>query len=51
MVTSLQTILTCSKVVTAKAMAQVVQFMYTGEIDTQLCTLEELKQVSKEITF
>ena len=41
MTSSLQTILTCnSRVLSAKALAQVVQFVYTGDVDTALCAAQ-----------
>ena len=46
-VTSMQTVLTCTKIVPPRAMRQVVQFAYTGTIDPSLCDLGELKQAAE----
>ncbi|XP_034254975.1 rho-related BTB domain-containing protein 1 isoform X2 [Thrips palmi] len=37
---SLQTVITLSKLITPQAMNQVLQFMYTGTIDSQYCELQ-----------
>ncbi len=47
-VTSVQTILTCSKLISPAALRQALQFIYTGHIDQALCDLAELKQVREE---
>lgn len=44
-ITSLQTIFSCTKLVSAKAMAQLVQFIYIGRINLPLADIRELKQV------
>ncbi|XP_059083348.1 rho-related BTB domain-containing protein 1-like [Tigriopus californicus] len=50
-VTSLQTIFTCTKAVSCKAMAQVVKFIYTGEVEEKLCDLNELRQVAEHLNI
>eukprot|EP00095_Tigriopus_kingsejongensis_P009866 maker-scaffold757_size101632-snap-gene-0.20 protein:Tk09866 transcript:maker-scaffold757_size101632-snap-gene-0.20-mRNA-1 annotation:"hypothetical protein DAPPUDRAFT_225906" len=50
-VTSLQTILTCTRVIPAKAMAQAMKFIYTGEIDEALCDPTELRQVAEHLNI
>ena len=48
MTSSLQTILTCnSRVLSAKALAQVVQFVYTGDVDTALCATQDIKHAAE----
>ena len=48
MTSSLQTILTCnSRVLSAKALAQVVQFVYTGDVDTTLCASNDIKHAAE----
>ena len=48
MTSSLQTILTCnSRVLSAKALAQVVQFVYTGDVDTALCASQDIKHAAE----
>ena len=45
---SLQTILTCNaRVLPAKALAQVVQFAYTGDVDTALCAARDIKHAAE----
>ena len=45
---TLQTILTCnSRVLSAKALAQVVQFVYTGDVDTALCATQDIKHAAE----
>ena len=45
---TLQTILTCnSRVLSAKALAQVVQFVYTGDIDATLCASKDIKHAAE----
>ena len=43
--TSLQTVLTCTKLVSPKVMAQIVKFIYTGEIERHFTDFNDLKQV------
>ncbi|XP_034254976.1 rho-related BTB domain-containing protein 1 isoform X3 [Thrips palmi] len=44
---SLQTVITLSKLITPQAMNQVLQFMYTGTIDSQYCELQEIRQAAE----
>ena len=45
---SLQTILTCNaRVLPAKALAQVVQFAYTGDVDTALCAAGDIRHAAE----
>ena len=46
MVTSVQTVLTCSKLVSPQAMSQIIKYLYTGVIDTQIINMAAIKQVS-----
>lgn len=46
-VTTIQTILTCTKLITADAMRQTLQFMYTGTIESGVCILADLKQAAE----
>ena len=46
-ITSVQTVLTCSRLVSPQAMTQVVKFLYTGTIDTNIVNIGALKQVRK----
>lgn len=43
---SLQTVITLSKLITPQAMNQVLQFIYTGSIDSQYCELQVCSSVS-----
>lgn len=45
-VTSVQTVLTCSKLISPQAMSQVIRFLYTGRIDSQIINIGALKQVT-----
>ena len=47
-VTSVQTVLTCSKLISPQAMSQVIRFLYTGRIDSQIINMGALKQVSEQ---
>ena len=42
----MQTVLTCSKLISPQAMSQIIRFLYTGHIDTQIINMGALKQVS-----
>ena len=46
MITSVQTVLTCSKLISPQALNQVIQFVYGGQVDTKVCNLRDMKQVS-----
>jgi len=46
-VTSIQTVLTCSKLVSPQAMSQIIKFLYTGRIDTQIINMPALKQAAE----
>ena len=45
-VTSIQTVLTCSKLISPQALNQVIQFIYGGKLDTKFCNFRDVKQVS-----
>ena len=47
-VTSVQTVLTCSKLISPQAMSQVIRFLYTGRIDSQIINMGAIKQVREE---
>ena len=42
----MQTVLTCSKLISPQAMSQVIRFLYTGRIDSQIINIGALKQVT-----
>ncbi|KAK7792778.1 hypothetical protein R5R35_004888 [Gryllus longicercus] len=44
---SVQTVITLSKLVTPQAMQQCLQFLYTGSIDTRFCELQEIRQAAE----
>jgi len=44
---SVQTVLTCSKFISPQAMSQIVKFIYTGSIDTQIINMTALKQTAE----
>ena len=46
MITSVQTVLTCSKLISPQALNQVIQFVYGGQVDTKVCNLRDMRQVS-----
>jgi len=46
-VTSVQTVLTCSKLISPQAMSQVIRFLYTGRIDSQIINIGALKQAAE----
>ena len=41
----MQTVLTCSKLISPQAMSQVIRFLYTGRIDSQIINMGAIKQV------
>lgn len=45
--TSVQTVITLSKLVTAQAMQQCLQFLYTGTIDPKFTQLQEVRQAAE----
>ena len=45
----MQTVLTCSKLISPQAMSQVIKFLYTGRIDSQIINIGALKQVTTAI--
>ena len=47
-VTSMQTVLTCSKLISPQAMSQVIRFLYTGRIESQIINMGAIKQVREE---
>ncbi|XP_063239432.1 rho-related BTB domain-containing protein 2 isoform X2 [Bacillus rossius redtenbacheri] len=44
---SSQTVITLSKLVTPQAMQQCLQFLYTGNIDSRFCELQEVRQAAE----
>ena len=42
---SVQTFLTCSRLISPQALRQVLNFLYTGSIDTEILNTAALKQV------
>ena len=46
-VSSEQTVLTCTKLITPQAMTQVIQFLYKGSVDLRLCSAWDLKQAAE----
>ena len=44
----MQTVLTCSKLISPQAMSQVIRFLYTGRIDSQIINMGAIKQVREE---
>jgi len=46
-VTSVQTVLTCTKLIPPRAMRQLMKFVYTGSVDVSLCDLSELKEAAE----
>lgn len=46
-ITSIQTLLTCSKLISPQAMNQVIQFVYSGRVETKLCNISDLKQAAE----
>ena len=45
-VSSVQTILTCSKLIQPQAMIQIIKYIYGEEIDYKFCNIGDLKQVT-----
>jgi len=46
-ITSVQTVLTCSKLISPQAMNQIIQFIYGGKLDTKLCNIRDAKQAAE----
>uniref|UniRef100_A0A0K2VAD6 BTB domain-containing protein n=1 Tax=Lepeophtheirus salmonis TaxID=72036 RepID=A0A0K2VAD6_LEPSM len=46
-ITSLQTVLTCSKIITPLSMSQALRFIYTGTLEKAFDKLDELKQAAE----
>jgi len=46
-VTSIQTVLTCSKLISPQALNQVIQFIYGGKLDTKVCNFRDVKQAAE----
>eukprot|EP00092_Neocalanus_flemingeri_P023709 GFUD01025714.1.p1 GENE.GFUD01025714.1~~GFUD01025714.1.p1 ORF type:complete len:574 (+),score=111.78 GFUD01025714.1:98-1819(+) len=46
-VSSVQTVLTCTKLVSPQAMSQVIKFLYTGKIDTTIVHMGAIKQAAE----
>lgn len=46
-VTSVQTVLTCSKLISPQALNQVIQFIYGGILDTKICSVRDVKQAAE----
>ena len=44
----MQTVLTCSKLISPQAMSQVIRFLYTGRIESQIINMGAIKQVREE---
>ena len=49
-ISSVQTVLSCSKLIQPKAMNQIIKFLYGKEIDQKLCSIVDLKQVNYATT-
>ena len=47
--TSVQTIITCSKLIQPQAMNQIIQYIYGDKIDPKLCSIADLKQAAEFI--
>jgi len=46
-VSSVQTVLTCTKLVSPQAISQVIKFLYTGKIDTTIVNIGALRQAAE----
>jgi len=47
MITSVQTVLTCSKLISPSALSQVLRFLYTGTVDLTSVDIQALKQAAE----
>ncbi len=46
-VASVQTVLTCSKLISPQALNQIIQFIYGGRLDPKTCSIRDLKQAAE----